>query len=86
MKVTNDRSTFLEKKIHPHDINNNGNESVSMVVRFGDLIAETSDVIVVCWSSKYLLEMIYECGGSSVRTAVNNQIEKKSKKLLTSVK
>ncbi|CAF3438093.1 unnamed protein product [Rotaria sp. Silwood1] len=68
------------------DINNNGNESVSMVVRFGDLIAETSDVIVVCWSSKYLLEMIYECGGSSVRTAVNNQIEKKSKKLLTSVK
>ncbi|CAF3464752.1 unnamed protein product [Rotaria sp. Silwood2] len=45
-----------------------------------------SDVIVVCWSSKYLLEMIYECGGPSVRTAINNQIEKKLKNPLTTVK
>jgi len=36
--------------------------------------------------SKYLLEMIYECGGSSVRSAINNQIEKKLKNSLTSVK
>jgi hypothetical protein len=30
--------------------------------------------------------MIYECGGSSVRSAINNQIEKKLKNSLTSVK
>ncbi len=30
--------------------------------------------------------MIYECGGSSIRTAVNNQLEKKLKNSLTSVK
>ncbi|CAF1208361.1 unnamed protein product [Rotaria sordida] len=68
------------------EINNNGKENASMVVRFGDLIKDTSDVIVVCWSSKYLLEIIYECGGSSVRTAINNQLEKKLKNSLTSVK
>ena len=45
-----------------------------------------SDVIVVCWSSKYLLEMIYECGGKSVRNAVNNQLEQNLKNPLTSVK
>jgi O-acetyl-ADP-ribose deacetylase (regulator of RNase III) len=44
------------------------------------------DVIVVCWSSKYLLEMIYARGGPSIRSAVNNQIEKKLKNSLTSVK
>ena len=30
--------------------------------------------------------MIYECGGSSIRTAVNNQLEKNFKNSLTSVK
>lgn len=43
------------------------------------------DVIVVTWSSKYLLEIIYEYGGSSVRTAINNQLEKNFKNSLTSV-
>ena len=37
------------------------------------------------WSSKHLLELIYDCGGSSVRNAVNNQLKNRLKNPLTSV-
>ena len=42
-------------------------------------------MIVICWTSERLLEMIYSYGGSSVRSAINEQLGKKHKNVFTSV-
>lgn len=42
-------------------------------------------MIVACWSSKHLLELIYSSGGSRVRNAVNQQLKHHWKSALTSV-
>ena len=49
----------------------------SFTVQVGG-ICSMGDVIVIWWTSKFLLELIYEYGGSSVRNTINNQFENKS--------
>ncbi|CAM2716734.1 unnamed protein product [Rotaria socialis] len=46
----------------------------SIIVCHGDLIAQETDVIVVCSSSKYLFKSICQAGGDSVSTSYSQQI------------
>ncbi|CAF2236408.1 unnamed protein product, partial [Rotaria magnacalcarata] len=49
-------------------------QSSPIIVCHGDLIAQETDVIVVCSSSKYLFKSICQAGGDSVSTSYNQQI------------
>ncbi|CAM2721829.1 unnamed protein product [Rotaria socialis] len=82
------QSTILNQQQYlTTDINHDENfhENESMIVRFGNIIEEKSDVIVIWWSSKSLLELIYEYGGSSVRNTINHKFENKSDNPIISI-
>ncbi|CAF1460980.1 unnamed protein product, partial [Rotaria sp. Silwood1] len=52
------------------------NQSIN--VRKGDLTKEQTDVIVVCASSKALLESVLKSGGDTVQASYNNGLRKKA--------
>ncbi|CAF5044035.1 unnamed protein product [Rotaria sp. Silwood1] len=56
------------------------NQSIN--VRKGDLTKEQTDVIVVCASSKALLESVLKSGGDAVQASYNNGLRKKATQVI----